>query len=63
MTFNQIKYQQQYNKEHYSQVKVELPKETKKELIDICNRQGISIRKFVLDAIEEAKKKQKSTLL
>lgn len=59
MTFNQIKYQQQYNKEHYVQVKVELPKETKKELIDICNRQGISIRKFILNAIEEVKKKIK----
>ena len=59
MAFNQIKYQQQYNKEHYSQVKVELPKEMKQELIDICNRQGISIRKFILDAIEKAKKKDK----
>ena len=63
MSFNQIKYQQQYNKEHYSQVKVELPKETKQELIAICNRQGISIRKFILNAIEDAKNKEKTTLL
>ena len=59
MAFNQIKYQQEYNKEHYVQVKVAIPKEMKQELVDICNRQGISIRQFILNSIEEAKKNQK----
>ena len=59
MTFNQIKYQQEYNKQHYVQVKVDIPKEVKQELVDICNRQGISIRQFILDSIERAKKNLK----
>ena len=59
MAFNQIKYQQQYNKEHYVQVKVDLPRELKQELIDICNQQGISIRKFIVNSIQSAKKNLK----
>lgn len=56
MAFNQTKYVGQYNKDHYSRLSVDLPKESKQELIDICNRQGISIRKFILNSIESAKK-------
>ena len=59
MGFNKLEYIQEYNKKHYVQVKVDLPRELKQELIDICNRQGISIRKFILDAIEKAKKGKK----
>ena len=59
MKFNQIKYIGQYNKDHYSRLSVDLPKEKKQELIDICNRQGISIRQFILKSIESAKKKGK----
>ena len=51
-----MKYIQQYNKEHYVQVKVDLTKEQKQELIDICNRQGISIRQFIINSIEKSKK-------
>ena len=59
MAFNQIEYQQKYNKEHYVQVKVDIPKEIKEELVAICNRKGISIRQFILNSIQEAKKNQK----
>lgn len=59
MSFNQNEYITKYNKDHYSQVKVDIPKEKKEELIDICNRQGISIRQFILNAIEKAKKSRK----
>ena len=55
MAFNQTEYINQYKKEHYVQVKVELTREQKQELINICNRQGISIRKFIVNSIERAK--------
>ena len=56
MSFNQKEYIERYKKEHYSQLKVYLTKDMKKELLDICNRKGISIKQFVVDAIERAKK-------
>jgi predicted HicB family RNase H-like nuclease len=59
MAFNQKEYIGQYNREHYSRLSVDLPKEIKEELVRMCNRQGISIRKFIVDAIERAKKNLK----
>ena len=55
MAFNQTEYINQYKKEHYVQVKVELTREQKQDLINICNRQGISIKKFIVNSIERAK--------
>lgn len=55
MAFDKNQYINQYKKEHYSQVKVDLSKEQKQELINICNRQGISIKKFIVNSIERAK--------
>ena len=51
--FNQKKYVQQYNKDHYSRLSVDLPKEAQEKLIDICNQKGISIRQYILDVIEK----------
>lgn len=51
--FNQKKYVQQYNKDHYSRLSVDLPKEAKEKLIDICNQKGISIRQYILEVIEK----------
>ena len=59
MTFNQKEYINQYKKDHYSQLKVDLFKEDKQELVDICNQEGITIKQFILNAIQKAKKKQK----
>lgn len=56
MAFNQREYLNKYKKEHYSKLSVDLTKEQKQKLIDICNRDGISIKQFILDAIERAKK-------
>lgn len=56
MSFNQNEYINKYKKEHYSKLSVDLLKEQKQELINICNRKGISIKKFILDSIERAKK-------
>lgn len=56
MAFNQKEYINQYKKEHYSKLSVDLPKETKQELIDLCNKKGITIKQFIIDAIEKLKK-------
>ena len=56
MSFNKLEYIQEYNKKHYVQLKVEITKELKQELIDICNQQGISIRQFIINSIQRAKK-------
>ena len=58
MAFNQREYINQYKKEHYSKLSVDLTKEQKQELIDICNRDGISIKEFILKAIEKSKRNQ-----
>ena len=55
MGFNQREYINQYKKEHYSKLSVDLSKEEKQELIDICKRDGISIKQFILNAIQRAK--------
>ena len=56
MAFDKNKYINQYKKEHYSKLSVDLSKEQKQELIDICNQKGMTIKQFILDAIERAKK-------
>lgn len=57
MSFNQKEYINQYKKEHYAKLSVDLSKEMKQELVNICNRQGITIKQFIVDAIQEAKNK------
>jgi len=56
MSFNQTRYILKYRQEHYSQLSVDLPKEVKEELVAICKRDGITIKQFILDAIESKKK-------
>lgn len=56
MSFNQREYINKYKKEHYSQLSVDLRKEDKEELIKICNEKGITIKQFILNAIEQNKK-------
>lgn len=59
MTFNQKEYINKYKKEHYSKLSVDLNKDQKQELIDICNQQGITIKQFILNSIQESKKSKK----
>mgnify|MGYP003291477269 CR=1 FL=1 len=54
--FNQQEYINQYKKEHYSKLVVDLKKETKQELDRLCKEKGITLKQFVLDAIEQLKK-------
>lgn len=55
MAFNEKEYIKQYKREHYSKLSVDLPKEVKQELIEICSKKGITIKKFILDAIKKEK--------
>ena len=57
MSFNQREYINNYKKEHYSKLSVDLTKEEKEELIKICNEKGITIKQFILNAIKSSKKK------
>lgn len=41
----------------YAKLSVDLSKEMKQELVNICNRQGITIKQFIVDAVQEAKNK------
>ena len=61
MGFNQTEYILKYRKEHYSQLSVDLPKETKEKLINICKRDGITIKQFIVDAIESKEKDLKKS--
>ena len=45
--FNQKAYINKYKKEHYSTFKVELPKETKKELDEILKIQNLTKAQFL----------------
>lgn len=59
MSFNQREYINNYKKEHYSKLSVDLTKEEKEKLIEICNKQGITIKQFILNAIKNNKKSGK----
>lgn len=59
MGFNQREYINNYKKEHYSKLSVDLTKEEKEKLVEICNKQGITIKQFILNAIKNNKKSGK----
>ena len=52
MSFNQKEYINKYKKEHYSKLSVDLLKEDKEKLVQICNEHGITIKQFILNAIQ-----------
>lgn len=58
MTFNQRKYINDYKKEHYSKLSVDLKKEDKEKLAELCKKQGITIKEFILQAIKDQEEKQ-----
>lgn len=55
MAFNKKEYISKYKKEHYSKLSVDLTKEQKQELINVCNQHSVSIKQFILDSIQRAK--------
>ena len=54
--FNQKKYIQEYNKEHYKTFKVDLKKEELEELNKLLKKKNITKAKFLRDAIDKLKK-------
>ena len=58
MTFNQRNYINNYKKEHYSKLSVDLKKEDKEKLAELCKKQGITIKEFILQAIKDQEEKQ-----
>lgn len=53
--FNQGKYIQQYNKEHYRTFKVDLKKEEFDRLEELLKEKGLTKAQFLRDAIEKIK--------
>ncbi len=56
MSFNQREYINNYKKEHYAKLSVDLRKEDKEKLAEICKEQGITIKQFILQAIKDQEK-------
>ena len=54
--FNQLKYIQNYNKDHYKTFKVDLKKEELEELNQLLKEKSLSKAAFLRSAIEELKK-------
>lgn len=59
MGFNQQKYIQEYNKEHYKTFKVDLKVEEWEELESILKSKGITKAQFLRNAIKSIKKSKK----
>ena len=57
MSFNQRQYINDYKKEHYAKLSVDLRKEDKEKLTEICKEQGITIKQFILQAIKDQEEK------
>ena len=57
MSFNQRQYINDYKKEHYAKLSVDLRKEDKEKLAEICKEQGITIKQFILQAIKDQEEK------
>lgn len=58
MSFNQREYINNYKKEHYAKLSVDLRKEDKEKLTEICKEQGITIKQFILQAIKDQEDKK-----
>ncbi len=57
--FNQSEYVNQYKKEHYSPLKINLKKSEKEELDQLLAEEKITQTQFVRNAIAELKAKKK----
>lgn len=54
--FNQTKYIQEYNKEHYKTFKVDLKKQEFDELNEVLKKKKLTKAQFLRDSIEKIKK-------
>lgn len=51
--FNQIKYKNQYDRDHYDNIHIIAPKGQKERIKAMANSKGISVSKYLLDLIEK----------
>lgn len=51
--FNQIKYQQEYNKTHYDRLEISIPKGQKAIVQEKAKIAGQSMKEYVMQAIRE----------
>lgn len=56
--FNQKEYINQYKKEHYSPLKINLKKEEKEELMQLLAEENITQTQFIRNAIADLKAKK-----
>lgn len=52
--YDKIKYNNQYNKEHYARLTFLVPKHEKREIKDYYAARGVSVNYFVVDLIRRA---------
>lgn len=57
MAFDQQKYKDDYNLEHYDRVTIRLPKGQKDELKALATKKGLSVNGYVAYLIERAQKR------
>lgn len=50
--FNQIKYQQEYNRKHYDSVSIMIPKGMREQIKCYAKADGLSVAKYILKTIE-----------
>ena len=50
--FDQIKYQQEYNKNHYDSVNIMIPKGMREKIKTYAKADGLSVAKYILKTIE-----------
>jgi len=51
--FDQAKYIQQYQRDNYDRVNIQVPKGIREEWKKIASSQGKSLNAFIVDAVEE----------
>ena len=50
--FNQIKYQTEYNKQHYDSITIMIPKGMRDQVRGYANAENLSVTKYILRTIE-----------
>lgn len=50
--FNQIKYQAEYNKQHYDTVAINVPKGARTKIKECAKAENLSVTKYILKTIE-----------
>lgn len=51
-TFDQIKYQTEYNKQHYDSITIMIPKGMRDQIKEYAKAENLSVTKYILKTIE-----------